>query len=44
MTPKLLRQHLDGVLEADLLVQLEELEDVAADAAAEAVEEPLVRD
>ena len=32
------------VLKADLLVQLEELEDVAADAAAEAVEEPLLAD
>ena len=37
-----LRQHPDRVREADLLVQLEELEHVAADAAAEAVEEPLV--
>ena len=37
-----LRQLLDRVREADLLVQLEKLEDVAADAAAEAVEEPLV--
>ena len=41
---KLLREHLDGVVEADLLVQLEKLEDVAAHAAPEAVEEPLVRD
>ena len=40
---ELLREHPDRVLEADLLVQLEELEDVAADAAAEAVEESLVR-
>ena len=39
---ELLRQHPHRVLEADLLVQLEELEHVAADAAAEAVEEPLV--
>ena len=39
---ELLREHPHRVLEADLLVQLEELEDVAADAAAEAVEEPLV--
>ena len=37
-----LREQLHRVVEPDLLVQLEELEDVAADAAAEAVEEPLV--
>ena len=41
---ELLRQHAHRVREADLLVQLEELEHVAADAAAEAVEEPLVAD
>ena len=39
---KLLREHLDGVLEADLLVKLEELEHVAADAAPEAMEEPFL--
>src|SRR5581483_9636080 len=38
-----LRQHSDGIGERDLLVQFEELEHVAADAAAEAVEEPFVR-
>ena len=37
-----LREHADGVLKADLLVQLEKLEHVAADAAAETVEEPLL--
>ena len=37
---ELLREHAHGVLEADLLVKLEELEDVAADVAAEAVKEP----
>ena len=40
--PEALRELLHRVLEADLLVQLEKLEDVAADAAAEAVKEPLV--
>jgi len=39
----LLREHPHGVLKADLLVQLEELEHVAAGAAAEAVEEAFVR-
>src|SRR4030095_11175145 len=38
----LLRQHPHRVLEADLLVQLQEFDDVAADAATEAVEEALV--
>ena len=37
-----LRQHADGFGEADLLVQLHELDHVAADAAAEAVEEALL--
>ena len=37
-----LRQHADGVGEAHLLLQLHELEDVAADAAPEAVEERLL--
>ena len=40
--PKRLRQHPDGLGEADLLVQLDELDHVAADAAAEAVEEALL--
>jgi len=40
---ELLREQPDRFLEAELLVQFEELEDVAADAAAEAVEEALVR-
>ena len=39
---ELLRQHPHRVLEPDLLVQLEELEHVAAGAAAEAVEEALL--
>ena len=39
---ELLRQHPHRILEADFLVQLEELEDIAADAAAETVEEALV--
>ena len=39
----LLREHPHGVLKTDLLVQLEELEHVAAGAASEAVEEPLFR-
>src|SRR5262249_30627376 len=39
----LLREHLHRFGEADLLVQLEELEHVAADVAAKAMEEPLVR-
>ena len=38
-----LRQHPHGVLEPELLVELQELEHVAADAASEAVEEPLLR-
>src|SRR5262245_24180979 len=37
-----LRQRPRRILESDLVLQLDELEDVAADAAAEAVEEPLV--
>ena len=39
-----LRQLLHGILESDPLVQLEELDDVAAGAAAVAVEEALSRD
>ncbi len=41
--PDFLGQHPHGVLKPDLLVQLEELEDVAAGVATEAVEESLVR-
>ena len=37
-----LREQLHRIGESDLLVQLEELEHVAADAAAEAMKEPLV--
>ena len=37
------REHAHRFVEADLFLQLDELEDVAADAAAEAVEEALVR-
>ena len=40
--PELLRQQPDGLHEADPFVQLDELDDVAAHAAAEAVEEPLL--
>ena len=39
---KPLRELPHGVGEADLLLQLDELEHVAADAAAEAVEEPAI--
>ncbi len=40
---ELLCEHPHGILKPDLLVQLEELEHIAADAAAEAVKEPLLR-
>ena len=39
---KLLREHLDGVLEAHLLVKLQELEHIAAHSTAEAMEKSLV--
>ena len=42
--PRLLREHLHGVEKPDALLQLEKLEDVAAHAAAEALEEALVVD
>ena len=41
--PNFCASMLDRVEEAELLLQLEELEDVAADAAPEAVKEPLSR-
>src|SRR5262249_37616356 len=41
--PEFLREHPHGILEPDFLVKLEELEHVAADAAAEAVEKSFFR-